>query len=604
MGKRDRRRKRERAKASGAASAKAAPAPKAPPRILYPGAENPLVELHIDESADDETRALCRAYWEFAEPGVWARHVSAIGTSTTQVYKAVSSVAHASLLTVLCPTCTAPVTVTNRSQMAATGHWGPDMPVTPVEAASVCADCLSAERAARQQEAAQAKELEAERTKRRVDNAGAWLDREMDREFSDEWPDTMAALALLAATEIMEKTGTTSIGPLEKLDYTLTGTAEGDIAAFRELHQKAWAVPTLPATTGNFAYNDDDSVSGVYITVIPWTVPRWMNATDAGRRRYAKVAMQGVLERQPEAVRAALIEAETNMGIEYLNGLLTRKYGEEPVPEHRLPEAYAAVKDALVDGFTLEQVVAVAWSATAGSVAWGQRTPGLKAGAVSAATVTNLVRRIGYAKDRPVPEYEVPNWVSRPAVRSAALRLLAKLEATDGAMRRFRDLQQRVNSRQPEELAADLTDEQSVSIGDEFDRFVDEIRSGGKPDNSGAPLSYALVQPDGTFEIRSGTPAEMRACTSLPGSGFVDRIMIDGTQTVNAYVGELVPATTENDNRIGVAMLRLLGVNEGPLFGPISFFGVTRANKKPRGLDDEHQELLKAAHEAAIAKTL
>ncbi len=90
------------------------------------------------------------------------------------------------------------------------------------------------------------------------------------------------------------------------------------------------------------------------------------------------------------------------------------------------------------------------WSAAAGSVAWGQRTPGLKPGSVAAACVTNLARRIGYAKDRPVVEYDLPNWVSKPAVHATALRWLAKHDAAATAaaetMHAFRSMQQRVNS--------------------------------------------------------------------------------------------------------------------------------------------------------------
>ncbi|UQA90761.1 hypothetical protein [Streptomyces halobius] len=89
---------------------------------------------------------------------------------------------------------------------------------------------------------------------------------------------------------------------------------------------------------------------------------------------------------------------------------------------------------------------------------------------------------------------------------------------------------------------------------------------------------------------------------SLSGSGFVDRVVIDDTKTVHAYVGELVPPTQENDNRIAVEMLRLLGDGGGKLFGPVSFFQVRPRNSRPSSLDTDHQELLKAAHQAATAK--
>ncbi|WP_331737369.1 hypothetical protein OG520_44815 (plasmid) [Streptomyces sp. NBC_00984] len=600
MGKRDRRRKRERARAHQKAAATVARAPE-PPRILFPSEAQPLVELHVDETADAETAALCRGYWEFSSPGVWARPVAELG-STSQIYKAVKGASHASLLTVFCPQCTAPVTVTSRSEMAATGWWASDMPTSAVSARSVCAECASATAAEKRRAAEQAEQREADRTARRVKNAEAWLERERTAEPRGEYPKTvMAALALLTSTQIMKKAGTTSIGPFNKLDYTLTGTPEGDIEAFKELHRTGWAAPTFPATTGAFAFDDDDSVRGVYVDQIPWTLPEWLEDDDVSGNLRAQVSMEVRLENNIDGVRAALVDIEADMALAYLDGLLIRKYREESVPEHRIPDAYSAIKEALNGGFVLEQVLAVCWSATAGAVAWGQRTPGLKPGAVSSASVTNLARRIEYAKDRTIPEYELPNWVPRPAMHSVALRMLAQHEKANQALGKFRALQQKVNSRQDDEMDADF-------VGDDGGGWtVPDFKSpqgpSGKAQQSDASsFYYAVVPPDGSLEFRQGTAEELRADVTLTGSGFVDRIMIDGTPTVNAYIGELVPATRENRNYVGASMLSLLGEGQEPLLGPIAFFAVTSWSKTPRGLDEEQQELLRTAHQAVMAK--
>ncbi|HWU08841.1 MAG TPA: hypothetical protein VN520_21075 [Streptomyces sp.] len=473
------------------------------------------------------------------------------------------------------------------------------MPTDPVTARSVCSDCSAAANAVRQQEAAAAKERQDAQKARRVENALEWLEQEQETEIASGFPSVTAALSLLAITEIMTKTSSKAVGPFGKLDYTLTGATDGDVDVLRELHQERWLVPTPPTTLDAVAFNDDDSVRAVYIKLIPWTLPRWMGSEE-GRNKYAKTAMEVHLERNPEDIRKALIDVETNMVIDYLNGLLGRKYREDPIPEHRLPDAHTTVKDALAAGFTLEQLVAVAWSATAGSVAWGQRTPGLKPGSVAAATVTNLSRRIGYASDRPVPEYELPNWVPRPAVHAVALRMQARCDTLAKAMSTFFDLQHRVNSRQAHEMEADFAPHQFPRQQENFKGLVEDLRSAphAKAEN---PISYAVLSPSGVLTFEHGTPSEMRNSVTGPGSGFVDRIMIEGTPTVNAYVGELVPATSENRNTIGVEMMALLGEPQDVVLGSIAFFAVTPTSKTPRGLDAEQQALLRAAHDAVTA---
>ncbi|CAL9630079.1 hypothetical protein SUDANB99_06007 (plasmid) [Streptomyces sp. enrichment culture] len=78
----------------------------------------------------------------------------------------------------------------------------------------------------------------------------------------------------------------------------------------------------------------------------------------------------------------------------------------------------------LQSGYTLGRMIAMAWSAASASVSWGQRTPGLKPGAVSSGAVTNLERQLGFTRASPVPQYTLPNSVPRPATYSTATRFL------------------------------------------------------------------------------------------------------------------------------------------------------------------------------------
>lgn len=597
MGKRDRRRRRERAKGRPSTP------PAAPPRLLFPGAGRPLVEVHVAADAPDDVKAMCRAYWEFDQPGTWAQPVASIGASTTQVYKAVRGVAHAALLTVLCPQCAAPLTVTSRSEMAATGHWAPDFPTDPVEARQACAECVAAAKEAARQEAARAKQQQQALDEVRVNNASSWVADQWHVAEADEAPGTLASLALLAVLGIMEQSGTETFGPLDKADYTLTGKRSSDVEVFQELFRKRWISPTLPATIGDFAFEDDDTVRGVYITQVPWRLAHWVGNGQAGRTRVSEI-LTPVLMVNAHLVREIRIDLEAHMGVQYLDGLLTNKYQEEPIPEHRLPDAYATARDALTEGFTLEQLVAIGWSAAAASVAWGQRTRGLSVGAVSSAAVTNLARRLGFAKDRPVPDYALPNWVARPAAHSTVLRFLERHDAMTEALSRFRALQQQVNgrTRDAEELDADLSDDYRAFNGlGEDDQFVEGLRERQQAERA-REITYALVTVHGDLEFRTGTAADMRDSVSRSGSGFTDRIILEEARTLNVYVGELVPAVAENDNSVGVEMLNLLGSGEGPLFGTISFFAVAPSDMRPQGLDQEQQEMLRAAHQVVTAR--
>ena len=595
MGKRERRRKRQRAAAKQQ--------PPAVKRVLYPNAEQPLLEVHINPDTPDDVAAMCRQYWEFTTPGQWTRHVSAIG-STSLVYKAVRGACRAELLNVVCPSCAAPVVVTSRSDMAATVVWGPDFPTEPVDAARVCADCAAAEAAARQAEAERAKEEQRQQNQKKVAAASAWLQEQADQDFPDGLPDLMGALTLLAMVEIMQRKDTEAIGPLQGLNYTLTASANSDIELFRTLHRERWICPTLPATTDNFAYNDDDTVRGVYITEIPWRLAPALGGKTTARREITDW-MSRMLRTRASEVTRQVQELEAGMAVDYLEGLLTRKYNEDPIPEHRLPDAYEMFLGALQEGFTLGQLVAIAWSSAAGSVAWGQRTPGLKPGSVSSASVTNLERRIGYARDRRIEEYDVPNWVPRPAIHATALRVLEQHASETEALSLFRTLKQRTDTRALEaaEFDGDMEDlGEDQKLGDSMESWLEHLRAGRKHESTTPPITYALVTPDGSLEFHSDPVDAMRYKVGAAGAGIVDRITLPRPSPVHAYVGELVTASEELANPVADEMLRLLDCHDGPFYGPISFFAVGARSPRPRSLDEDQQEMLRAAYEVARSR--
>jgi hypothetical protein len=549
-------------------------------RILFPSAEQPLLEVHLAPGTSDDVRATCLAYWAFTEPGVWGRKVAEIGVAH-QILKDVKAASYASLPTLVCPGCASPQTVASRSDVQATGFWRPgDYPTSAVITKTLCAECRDAEAIARRERAARAEAEQEERRDRRLANASAWLGRQAEREIAVEEPDVREALTLLAMTEIMHRTGTESVGPMRGLSYTLTGSKTTDTEVLNNLYGKRWVMPTLPATLAEFDFNDDDAVGGVYIAQIPWTVAGWMGVGPKGRAEAAGY-MRAALKSEPQALREILLNVEADMVVQYLEGLLVRQYGEQPIPEHRLPDAYDSARRALAGGFTLGQMIAVCWSSAAGSVAWGQRTPGLKPGSVSSAAVTNLDRRIGYAKDRAPVEYQIPKWLELPAIRATALRIVTDLEAAESAMRAFRDLQQRVNTRPTDalELDDDLADLTSEQDHDTVDTSA---------------LTFAVVRPDGTLDMRTGSLGDLRHIAGEP-YGMTDRVPIDGTKDLIAFLPEYASSEEHPANMAASMMLNLLGAGAGSVSGNVVFCRVGDDNH-PRSLDRKLHELVTLAH--------
>ncbi|MEU0039816.1 hypothetical protein [Streptomyces sp. NPDC006333] len=386
--------------------------------------------------------------------------------------------------------------------------------------------------------------------------------------------------------DIMERTERDTFGPINTAKYTLGLSQSADIETLRCLHQQRWLAPALPATVSNFAFAEDNTVLGVYVDQVPWRLAHALGEDTPRARQQAAEMATHLLLRRPSRLRDTVMELEATAALAYLDGLLDRSYDEPPVPEHRRQEAYETFHEALLNGFNLRQLIAVAWMAASSSVAWGQRTPGLKAGSVSAACVTNIDRRISVAHDRPVPEYDLPNWVSMPATHATAQRLLKQHEAVAGVLNQFRSLRQSVVTRDAESLEYE-----------DGDTTADLDSGWGE-----SAVVFALITPDGRLTFQSEIPSAMRDKVSYAGGG-VDRVILHEPRTIHAYVGELVTATPENDNPVANEALRLLDCYDGPFYGPVAFFSVSARSNRPQSLDSQQQELLTLAHQVAKTRT-
>src|SRR5690606_28567927 len=97
-----------------------------------------------------------------------------------------------------------------------------------------------------------------------------WVSDHRRYPFRNELPAVRDSLALLAMFDIMDQTDNEYFGRLDELDYTLSASGSADVESLKNLHRLRWIAPTPPATIGDFAFHDNNTVRGVYITQVPW----------------------------------------------------------------------------------------------------------------------------------------------------------------------------------------------------------------------------------------------------------------------------------------------------------------------------------------------
>jgi hypothetical protein len=246
-------------------------------------------------------------------------------------------------------------------------------------------------------------------------------------------------------------------------------------------------------------------------------------------------------------------------------------------------------------------MLAVAWSAADGAVSWGQRTRGLKPGNVSAAAVTTLERRAESAKDRPVLEYNVPNWLALPAVRATARRFIEDYqrgEAADAAYQEFARVLQRVSSRPTR--SPELDDDLAEGLGDGPTRWdQDDESASRRADQTEKP--FAVVTPAGELEIRSATDlAGVRAAAGEP-HGLAEHVLIVGIDWVAAVVPVFIDHATHPENAVAAGMLSLLGAGPDGANGHVAFYQ-TDGHNQFVALDDDVRQLIQAAYETVRAQ--
>ncbi|MFJ2060288.1 hypothetical protein ACIOMM_30725 [Streptomyces sp. NPDC087908] len=503
---------------------------------------------------------------------------------------------HATVLTLVCLQCAEPFTVRNRTDLASLRIWNADtFPRSEQTSRTPCPTCreeAAHTRELRDRHEAEEQRRSAERTRQekeadiaaRVSAASNWLARHAEQPEPGELPEPAAALTLLTMLTIMITSDTASFGPLNKLSYQLGPTASSDGDTLAELHAQGWIAPTLPATTADFVFADKNTVEAVYTENVPWRLAHACGDTAEDRQTIAEHLRLLLLD-EPDSLRKLAEDLNVATAITYLNSLLVTKYNEAPLPEHRLPDAHTYFRQALHQGFTFGQTLAVAWSAAASAVAWGQRTPGLKPGSVSSAAITNRERRLGFARDRKVPEYDLPHWATPPANYNTVARLLEQHEAESHALARFRALQQRIASRETEELEL---------LGDLAD--IQEDAPPRRP--SDGQITFGLITPDGDLRFRTGTTEEMADEVGMSASHELLSLPCEADSNMSIHLASPQPTTPASANVVASSVMHLLTGWLPPVNGVVAFTATAPAHGPT--LQGDQQEMLQAAH--AVAK--
>ncbi|MFF4735070.1 hypothetical protein ACFY2W_04090 [Streptomyces sp. NPDC001262] len=418
--------------------------------ILFPDRHNPLLQITIATSTPAEMRQLCTSYWSFEQPGKWTYPARSLRLPSGQAANLVAARYCQTLaLTLLCPVCKDPFSVSSRQELVTKAPWCPDRyPRTPEVLRNPCPECQQSVRDARLQEQQARQEAEEARRAqdaRRAEEAAEHARRdealirskvpgifaEFDQYVSRSVPKgSMPAAEFLLLTAIFEACSVGSAPAMAELPLGWTGAPEADKGVLLALLN---ATAILPASDTPIESFRVDNVDGQPIVVLGQPdLIRWRVGSTRDRVRAYLHDLETTYAADPELVNDVAHEVrtmDTLLLMEYIDGTLAIRYDYPPVPEHRLYELASVLGQALAHGYTYGQVLAMCWGAIASAVAWRVRTPGVTDSQGSSAAVTNLVSRVDRVRMNrsSVPEYATPTWLDVPPAVKPARQALTRL---------------------------------------------------------------------------------------------------------------------------------------------------------------------------------
>lgn len=414
--------------------------------LTLPSEENPVVRLEIDRQASPEQRELARRYWMPDPDGGWAELVADLG-QVGQIAHELKKVCTAYLLSALCRSCQAPLSVTSRNDAISVGGQYLRHPERQRIPRTECGACeqFRTDRLERERRAALEREWETERARRRavkeyfegdgfVAVPGRWERRTAGLGSSeDEERSGIRAACLLytlakhaRASEVLPSGDNTSALP-----FGWMYPAANEQALLVRLFQRGWILVDPSADTAGFIFDDTGQVEDFFPIKVAC---RLATSPDTTIDDVTAILLAHSAPTHMEGIRREIREMEVVSLYLYLNHHLMRDYGYPVVPVSKRAELYEQLTRGLVH-FTLGQMVCLCWRAVDTAASWKERR-GLSKAHASSAAVTILGGKIDHAvrhRSSALPEYRFPPAHPEPPGLAATRELLECLEEAKAA---------------------------------------------------------------------------------------------------------------------------------------------------------------------------
>lgn len=421
--------------------------------------------ISICTDADDDARATIRRYWSTDGDGEWIERVKDLLTPAapqvhliTQLIAGLSRATGAGDYSTPCVKCDATVFVTSRAALKELIRQGEITSYDGELVAPLCGPCHRArskplrekhatpEAAARKPatvlrgglpvgKLAVGKPAPRRRAPELWRDQARAVEREKSEPHANARPVREAPPTLLLAYALFQQCSRSSDGTAPSLEELGTnGWCGMDIASeaemLRILYQHQWIAVAEHSPHDTYVRleqqngtNDEGSPASYSVNLMH---ARWRPVVTA--QLLAKTLGEAAQDRQQ--VQDWYVGDIRNMivsdTVSYLDGLLIERYEYPPTPESRFSELTAAVLHGIDLGYTLGQLICLAWRAADSAIPWAQRTVRgyTTHAAASAAAISSLLKKIDYAytRQQTVPEYDLPPWHHRaPAIGHIAL---------------------------------------------------------------------------------------------------------------------------------------------------------------------------------------
>lgn len=410
-----------------ATAAQVVPEPRAEPVptglviLTLPSEENPVVRLEIDRQATPEQRELARRYWMPDPDGGWAELVADLG-SVGQIAHELQKVCTAYLLSALCWSCRAPLSVTSRNDAISVGGQYLRHSERQRIPRTECGACEKSrmDRLERERRAAIERERETERARRRA--VKEYLEGDSFGALPSRWERRTAGLGSSGDEECLGARAACLLYTLvehSRVSEVLPGGDDKSALPFGwmyptaneqdlliRLFERGWILVDPSADTTGFIFDDTGQADAFYPAKVACRLATSLGTTIDD---LTAILLAHSAQTHMEGIRREIREMEVVSLYVYLNYQLMQDYGYPIVPVSKQAELQEKLALGLAR-FTFGQMVCLCWRAVDTAASWKERK-GLSNAHASSAAVTILGGKIDHAVGHPssrLPEYMLP----------------------------------------------------------------------------------------------------------------------------------------------------------------------------------------------------